>query len=191
MKTILVLMISAFSSVSAVHADVISEEWIQAWRADLEFVKQTLPETHAQLFHTLSQTDFNSAVEVLSTRIPGLSHHEIIVELAAIVAAVNDGHTRLTLPMVEGSNFFAGHSSTPPPNDLSMMFNHFPIRLYVYSDGLYVRSIGAEKSAYAGAKVLKIGKMSAQDAMDAVSRVVHRDNDLQLRHYAKELSAVM
>ena len=73
-------MILAFSGASAVHADVISEEWIQAWRADLDFVKQTLPETHAQLFHTLSETDFNSAVEALSTRIPELSHHEIIVE---------------------------------------------------------------------------------------------------------------
>ena len=31
------------------------------------------------------------------------------------IASIGDGHTRLTLPMVENSDFFAGHSTTLPP----------------------------------------------------------------------------
>jgi hypothetical protein len=157
MKTIRFLLAIVFSAASAAHADVITEKWMQAWHADLDYVRQTLPETHAQLFHTLSEADFNLSIDSLSDRLPEHSQHEIIVELTAIVAAVNDGHTRLTLPMVEGSDFFAGHSSTPPPNEPSMVFNHYPIRLYLYSDGLYVRSIDTENAAYAGAKVVQIG----------------------------------
>jgi hypothetical protein len=84
--------------------------------------------------------------------------------------------------MVEGSDFFAGHSTTQPPNDPSMLFNHYPIRLYSYSDGLYVKSIGAENAGFAGARVIRVGRMPAVDAMQAVSRIVQRDNDLQLKN---------
>ncbi|MGA9575584.1 MAG: hypothetical protein WBS20_16715, partial [Lysobacterales bacterium] len=182
MKSLSMLAALVFLGVQVANADVVSEEWVQKWRADLEFVKQTLPVTHAQLFHTLSEEDFNSAIETLSVRVPGLSHHQIIIDLAAIVASVGDGHTRVSLPMVEGSDFFEGHSTTPPPNDPSMVFNLYPIRLYAYSDGLYVRRIGAENTGFAGAKVIRIGRMSAQGAMQAVSRIVQRDNDFQVKN---------
>ncbi len=167
-----------------VIAQVVSDEWVQNWQSDLSFAKQKLPETHPENFHTLSEEEFNSRMQALSVRVPDLSHHQIIVELSAIVASVGDGHTRLTLPMVEGSDFFSGHSETPPPSIPAMLFNHFPIRLYVYSDGLFVQSIGAENAAYAGAKVIQIGHLPVSEALNVVSRVVHRDNDFQLKHLA-------
>ena len=68
MKVVRVLVLAlVFSNVQAVKADVISEEWIQYWRADLDFVQQTLPETHAQLFHTLSEEDFNAAASSITS----------------------------------------------------------------------------------------------------------------------------
>ncbi len=186
MRTLQLLAALVLVGVQVAKAEVVSEKWVQNWRADLEFVRQTLPETHANLFHTLAKENFNTSIETLSTRVPGMSQHEIIVELSAIVASIGDGHTRLSLPMVDGSGFSEGHSSTQPPNDPSMVFNYYPIRLYMYSDGLYVRSIGVENAAYAGAKVVQIGRLQALDAIQAVSRTVQRDNDQQLKNLAPE-----
>ena len=179
---ILVFLTSILFIVPIARADDLPDEWVVAWRDDLSFVKKSLPETHAQLFHSISEPEFNASIDLLGERVPELSHQEIIVELSAIVASINDGHTRLTLPMVEGSDFFAGHSTTPTPKDPSMLFNHYPVRFYIYKDGLFVRKIAAEHSEFAGAKVIRIGRLSADDAMSEVSRVVHRDNELQLRH---------
>ena len=39
-----------------------------AWRDDLNFVKETLPETHAQLFHSISEPEFNASIDSLSAR---------------------------------------------------------------------------------------------------------------------------
>ena len=175
-----------FAAIAALHAPLVQGEpvspsWVDAWRADLRFVSVTLPELHANLFHTLTPDEFDAAIDDLSDRVPSMSHHEIVVGLAAIVAAVNDGHTRLTLPLVEGAEFFQGHSTTPAPNEPALLFHHYPIRLYEFSDGLFVRSIGRDDAALVGAKVARIGRMNADDALAAVSRVIHRDNEMQIR----------
>jgi hypothetical protein len=182
MKFLILLLTLVCCCLPATSACAISEQWVSAWNEDLDYFAETLPETHPELFHTLSEKDFLTAIEKLRCRLAERSHHQIIVELAAIVASVNDGHSRLTLPMISGSDLTTGHTSTPPPADEAMIFNHYPVRFYIYSDGLYVRRIGAENAAFAGAKVLKIGQLSAQEAMAAVSRIVQRDNDLQLQH---------
>lgn len=177
------LLIAAFAVPSPALTDdvTVSPEEAAAWIADLEFVRTALPENHANLFHSLTPDEFHALIDALCERVPSMAEHEIVVELAAIVAAIEDGHTRLTLPMVEGSGIFSGHSPTPPPNDPGLAFHHYPIRLHAYSDGLFVRSIGRENAQHAGAKVVRVGRMSAEDAMQAVTRVIQRDNEMQLQ----------
>ncbi len=173
-------VILALSNAASFGAPV-TTEWAKAWQADLDFVGQELPQAHANLYHTVSAAEFDASLKLLRSRVPTLSHHEITVELAAIIASIGDGHTRLTLPMVDGSGFSQGHSTTARPRDTALLFHHYPIRLYIYDDGLYVQRIGSENSAYAAAKVVRIGNMSADDAMSAVRRVVHRDNEMQVQ----------
>lgn len=180
----MMVLIWLFVGAEPAIAQELSEAWVQNWQSDLSFVKKTLPETHPNIFHSMSEGEFNGRLDMLSAQVPELSHQQIIVQLSAIVASIGDGHTRLTLPLVEGSDFFSGHSETPPPSSSSMLFNHLPIRLYLYSDGLFVQRIGAENAAYAGAKVFQIGQLPTAEALDVISRVVHRDNEFQLRQLA-------
>jgi len=180
---------SAFAFVSLVwclgavpaHGGVVSREEEQAWREDLRFVQREMPAVHPDLFHTLSRDEFNGSIERLAERLPLMTQHEIIAGLAAVVAAVGDGHTRLTLPMVEGSGFFAGHSTTPHPTSPAMMFHYLPIRLAIYDDGVFVRAIDRDHVEYLGARVERIGSLPVDDAVERVSRVIHRDNEQQLR----------
>ncbi|MCH7548076.1 MAG: hypothetical protein IH969_00825 [Candidatus Krumholzibacteriota bacterium] len=182
----LILVLLMTTSTTALHAETVSPEWAVKWQEDLAFVSKKLPESHADLFHAMTPEEFSAAVTALSARVPTMSHHEIVVELAVIVALVRDGHTRLTLPMVEGTGFFRGHSKTPAPKDPALLFHHYPIRLYIYSDGLFVERISAElggkDKALTGARVRRIGTMSAEEAMAAVSPVVQRDNEAQVKH---------
>ena len=160
----------------------ISPEWAEKWREDLTFALEKLPEVHANLYHRLGRDELEGAVVQLGARVPSMTHYEIIVELARIIASVEDGHTRLTIPQGPGVDFFQGHSKTPPPNHPQMVFRQYPIRLYLYSDGLFVQRVGKEHARLSGARVLKIGTMSAEGAIEAVAPVVQRDNELQLEN---------
>ena len=61
------------------------------WREDLRFMAIEMPRLHRDLFHQMTRERFDSAVERLDERIPGLARNQIIVELERIVAMVGDG----------------------------------------------------------------------------------------------------
>ena len=179
------LLVSTLLLPGVLHAkqlEKVSPEWAEKWREDLSFVLEKLPEAHANLYHRTSREELESAVAQFGARVPSMTHYEIIVELARIIASVEDGHTRLTIPQDPGISFFQGHSKTPPPDHPQMVFRQYPIRLYLYSDGLFVQRVGEGNARLSGARVLRIGKMSAEEAIEAVAPIVQRDNELQLEH---------
>ena len=67
----------------------------RAWREDLHSMAREMERTHKNLYHTTSREQFASAVDALDERIPDLERHEVIVEMAKIVAAAGDGHTNI------------------------------------------------------------------------------------------------
>src|SRR5256885_15906143 len=67
----------------------------EKWREDLRYMAEEMPKQHRNLFHTMTREQFEEAVKRLNERIPSLSRHQIIVEMARIVAMVGDGHTNI------------------------------------------------------------------------------------------------
>ncbi len=67
------------------------------WRADLAFVREELPRRHVEPWHSLTPAEFATSIDRLEADLGGLTEHEIVVRLAEIVAALGDGHSRLTL----------------------------------------------------------------------------------------------
>ncbi|NIT61394.1 MAG: peptidase S41, partial [Aliifodinibius sp.] len=57
---------------------------------------EELPKRHPNLYSKHTPEQFKQAIDQLDLRIPSMQDHQIIVELARIVAMANDGHTRLT-----------------------------------------------------------------------------------------------
>jgi hypothetical protein len=68
------------------------------WQTDLRTIATELPQKHAKAFHTTTQAEFDAAVAALDRAIPTAHPDRIVVGLAAIVASIGDGHTRLRLP---------------------------------------------------------------------------------------------
>ncbi len=141
------------------------------WRADLDYLVEALGREHRNLFHSVSRESFDGAVRSLRARIPVLAGHEVVVELARLVALVGDGHTSLPLVVVPG-------------------FRRYPLRLYHYADGLCVQAIAREHGATAGARLLSIGDTPATDACDAMRPLISRDNEMGVRAAAPELLTI-
>lgn len=143
----------------------------EKWREDLSYMAGQMPQFHNNLFHTMSRAQFDDAVKKLYDRIPSLARHQIIVEMARIVAMVSDGHTNIY-----------------PTRDPKIAFRTYPLKMYFFKEGLYVRAAAAGGSAQmVGARVVKIGKASVEEAYRAVREIIGRDNEMDAKFFAPHL----
>lgn len=146
-------------------------------------VAQTAEQRHPDLFHALAHEAWQREFDTLIARLDSLQHHKVALELARIVARVQDGHTRLTLPLGPGIDFVQGHSPTPKPHLDALQFHQYPLRLAIDARGVYVQRAPAEHRSLLGAYVVRLGRLDIRDAIDAVSPLIHRDNGMQVRHH--------
>ena len=129
------------------------------WQADVDFLSQAMPRQHPNLFRRMKREDFDAAVKQFRERIPSLNEDEIIVGLMKIVGMVHDGHTGL----FPRSYFRTGI---------------YPVRFYLYQDGLFVRQASPDYAAAVGGHVLKIGNMGADEALRLMGQLVSADNQM-------------
>lgn len=148
----------------------------QQWREDVDFLAKTVAEKHRHPFDNLSPADFDKAVASLRDRIPALADHEIVVGLAKLVAMLRDGHSRLTLPAGPSADT-QSHTPTAAPKP-GISFHALPVLFYLFSDGLHIQAAAPDKRDLVGAKVVRVGKMSAEEALEAVRPAVHYDSEM-------------
>jgi hypothetical protein len=153
----------------------------EQWRQDLRFLANELPRRHRDPFTRTTRAAFDSAVAALDQRIPALRDHEVVVGMASLVAMLRDGHTRLTLPEDTALGWDRAHTTTPPPRDSSLYFHHLPVRFALFSDGLFVTAATAEHRGLIGSRVVSIGGVAADAALQRVRGVVHADNEMGYR----------
>jgi tetratricopeptide (TPR) repeat protein len=120
-----------------------------------------MPKRHRNLFHSMSRTDFASAVRRIDARIPGLRRHEVILELARLAALVGDGHTNVA-----------------PARDSMIGFHALPLMLYLFSDGLWIRAADSAHAGLVGSRVVRLGRATAEEAVAAVRPLISRDNEM-------------
>jgi hypothetical protein len=104
----------------------------QPWRDDLHFMAREMERVHKNLYHSMTREEFEAMISRLDAKIPSLSRHQIIVEMAKIVAAVGDGHTNIA-----------------PTRDPKIGFRTLPIALYFFEDGLFIRAAHKSESRLA------------------------------------------
>ncbi|MBZ0111954.1 MAG: hypothetical protein K8J08_05810 [Thermoanaerobaculia bacterium] len=178
-RVVLALFASAVAiPVMAEDHTLLSPEWVERWRADLQFVSEKLPEIHPNAFHAREAAAFEADLQSLSERLPSLDHHEIIVHLQLAIARLEDGHTRLTLPLEPGpaADFFQGHSKTPDPALPEMRFGQLPLRLGLFPEGVFVLRAARPHEDLVGAQVVGIGDFSIEQVLQNVGETIQRDN---------------
>lgn len=129
-----------------------------AWRADIDFIVKQVQSLHPNPWHRVSRDEFLNQAEKLKKEIPGLGEDEIITRSMQLVAFLQDGHTQLT------------------PSNHPLLTTWFPLRLDKFDDGLFITGIDKRYAGFVGSKVLRLGKVEAEEGFDLVGTVTPHDS---------------
>jgi tetratricopeptide (TPR) repeat protein len=129
------------------------------WRDDIAFVQKQIESTHPFPYRRISREQFAESLSTLKRESGALQPDAVALRLMQIVASLRDGHTNLL------------------PGAKSTFDEWFPVRFYQFSDGLFITAIGKEFRPAAGAKVIRIGSKSSDDALRLAESAYASDND--------------
>ena len=133
--------------------------------ADVRLLADHLVHDHPNLFHDLSRTTFETAVDDLAAHADALSEDELLVGLMRLAAlpGVRDGHTGIF----------------PLDPSHRRVLHVYPIRLYTFADGTYV--VGqAGGSDLLRSRLVAVNGRPLADVQAAVRPLVPHDNDSTL-----------
>jgi tetratricopeptide (TPR) repeat protein len=130
------------------------------WRADVRFTAREIKRRAFSPFGTLSEPGFDATIETIVDRIPLLSDHQVILELARLLRTLNDGHARIR-----------------PPDDRTDLQRALPLSLFLFEEGLFVIATTPDHEDLLGAQLLQIGSHDIDHVLDAFDPLVTRDND--------------
>ncbi len=86
------------------------------WQEDVRYFKEQLVKRHKNVFHYVSQEEFEKDIERLYNDVPSLKDYQVVVRLMQIAAKVGDAHTRVHIPPT---------------------FRRYPVALNWFGDNLY------------------------------------------------------
>jgi hypothetical protein len=152
------------------------------WRQDLQFFAEHFANgrcTPADLFHSpltafqpchqvdfaklYPQPAFDNEIHAIEESIASLTDSQIALRLARLVASAHVGHTYVSLPA------------------LKLGFRPLPVTFHWFADGLTILSTTPEHTAALGTRVLKIGPLTAEQALAAVAPYISYENQNYLR----------
>lgn len=134
------------------------------WQADVDFLKEEVHTNFPFLFKKVSADEWDAAAAEFRNTIPNLEPHEIKVGFARMVALFEYGHTQV-------------------PFSTLAKYGVLPVNLYHFKDGIYVEGTTKEHKKINGAKVLKVGAFSVEEALTMIRPVVPAENDSYFKAY--------
>ncbi len=138
----------------------------QGYRHDLRFLLHEAKRIHYDPFRITPEEEFESLARKLEADIPRLTDDEILVRFKQIVRRLGDGHTHVRL---KDDAAFVG------------------VRFFQFPEGLVIESAAPEHADLVGAKVLRIGKHSAGEALALARDITSRDNEQNIKTVAPRL----
>ncbi|MDQ3654721.1 MAG: tetratricopeptide repeat protein [Chloroflexota bacterium] len=131
-----------------------------AWRFDLRFAAREIKRRAYAPFGEVPEPEFDAVVARIDHAIPGLTDHQVIIELMKLVRRLNDGHARVR-----------------PPEDREDMQRAVPLQFFLFEEGLFVTAAAPEHEALLGAEILAIGGHDLDTVIAAFEPVIARDNE--------------
>lgn len=142
---------------------------VEEWRRDLDFLAEELERYHADLFRWIEPGRWREAVARVDRAVDSLRWYEVVAEMSRLTAMVGDGHTELAVPQVATG------------------FRFFPVGIGIFDDGQRVVSVPPEHSHALGARVVRIGGLRADSALERLEPYLARDNELEFLHMGPTL----
>jgi hypothetical protein len=133
-----------------------------AWQANIAYVVEQMPKVHSVPYPGITLADFNAKADALSRQIPSLSDAEIRTGFQALVSSINDPHT---------------YVGWPSPNP----FRYLPLTFYWYDEGIYITGAPAPYRNLLGGRLVSIGNVGVDEAVQRLTPLVAHDNDQWLK----------
>ncbi|NNF33661.1 MAG: tetratricopeptide repeat protein [Saprospiraceae bacterium] len=160
MRSIYTLLSLIFTFVlSIAQPDLTTEQW----QEDVRWLQQKIINDYRPLFHKITLDDWNKHVDDLYHNIPEMEDHEVMVGIAEIVAKFGYGHTAFWLTAWRYNRL--------------KDFHQMPYNLYWFPEGIYVQGVHQYYEEALGAKVIKVGNVTVEEAIEAIRPVVSAENE--------------
>jgi len=157
-------LIANHVSAGIAHAQEAARIDATAWRADLRYVAEELPRRHPNLFYRMTEASWDSAVAAVDRGIDTMSLNQALVAFMQLVALPRDGHTTIN-----------------PMFDRAIGARYYPVQLEWFEDGVFVRSAAPQLAAIVGARVVRVGRVTTEQALAAVASTLPHENEWWLR----------
>jgi len=122
---------------------------VEAWDQDID-VLETRFFRYDHSFSSAGRAEFLKHLKILRAHIPDLSDQAIEVALARTIALAHNGHTRLYLMRNRTE------------------VRQSPIRVWWFTDGLYIIRADKQHEALLGCRILRVGNMTTMEAFSKV-----------------------
>lgn len=144
------------------------------WRFDLDYFMSELKRLNALYSRAPLPANIRQAEANLRRRIPKLTDAQIYTELQRLTALLGQSHNM----------FF------PFLGSKQISFAQLPVTMYLFPEGLFVIDAKEDYKNLIGSRVIRFGESEADKALSAVTRVVSRDNEMELKwslpHYLSQ-----
>ncbi len=132
--------------------------------SDLIFLYETLIKEHPKLHLVRHREAFDSLYNETQKGFGDLDRTGAIMEMMKLVASLNDGHTSIARAWDENTNF-----------------RRLPLRLYWFSEGIYISRIDEKFDEYLGMKIIKISSTPIEAVIKLAMPYIHGDNDMTVK----------
>ena len=132
------------------------------WLKDLNYLIKRLEITHPNLYANVEKNVFYKRAEEIRRKASTFSDIDFIFQFYELLALVRDDHTKVSIESSKG--------------DIIRLFHIFPVRFYLFRDGLFVISADKKHQKIVGKKVVKIGKLTADEVIKRFSIITPADN---------------
>ncbi|HET7791402.1 MAG TPA: hypothetical protein VFK78_11465, partial [Gemmatimonadales bacterium] len=139
------------------------------FQADLDSLVARVIRIHPRPWAHTSREGFLRQAEALRATATADTDDRVLAGIMRLTASLEDGHTSITDLGPAGGKWY-------------------PVRFYLFSDGLWITAVTPEHQELAGARVLRLGSTAADSAVARVLPLFSADNEWGRREGAALLA---
>ncbi|WP_442601346.1 S41 family peptidase [Paenibacillus sp. KN14-4R] len=135
-------------------ASIRSEDSIQQWKEDLDFLANELPQKHINLFHQVNKEQFMDKVNKLKEHLPHMTDQQRKVGIMELIASVGEAHT-----------------------NVAAIDSKLPMYLFQFSDGIYCLMANSEYSSIVGRRITQVNGIEIETVRNAYRKIIPHENE--------------
>ncbi|HEV8366265.1 MAG TPA: tetratricopeptide repeat protein [Gemmatimonadaceae bacterium] len=158
-----------FAARLALTTTLLAQPSAHGWRADVDSLVARIKRVHPRPWAHTTETGFERRAFALRAGASTRSVGELLAQMMQLTASLEDGHTYIEDLGPAGGKWF-------------------PVRFYLFDDGLWITAITPDHAELAGAKVTQLGSTPADVAVAKMLQLSSADNYLGRREGAAFLA---